>query len=1052
GTAGTTFDPFRDAVRNMLTIEMGDSNIYNSIRKVQRKLSLNGLAEIYPPFPAPDPKIRIRPLTPHPLVNPGADGRFGVAGVDDDGNGIIDDMGEILWPGSDDSPIANSVISTIPSPPSYPEDITGAGYSLVRQEYLARYDRQRMARDIYVLLYAFCGGRDDVDYRASNALLPSGGRPIYSDTHLQEMAQFAVNIVDALDPDDIITVFEYDRDLGINTTAGTGGWDLGDNAFLDDETSREIAANASGVEERAVVYGVEAQQLTFGEAMAVLCKRVADSTGTSYVNHGSTEIDDQEHRDFTFIELINVSPRVVDFATENDGWQIAVKPEDTGSGVATGSERRLTLTTAAGSVSTGTSPGFTIGTAGDGQNKDMSGNYLPSYLNVDYNWTMATINPMYTRIAPDASGSGLSLDLITTPTSTYRINQAPGSSTAQGDGTQVFNDPKYGADPAGGDLLHLVPTPSSTLDATLDAVIDDTQTIVMELRRRVNTHRTSPVLVGSVTGTHEAESQDNPWVVVDRIRVPLQVFNLAHNTDAASSPNIGTKLDQVKSKERFQPLYGGIRSDDTEAYTDDTGTQTPVGGAHIYNSLGGDNRSSPPTYSLWQPYLDREFSTSYELFTVPVHSPRDTTLNLGSRQSEDFTTASSPLLVGWYAGINRFLQPGKIIGWNATTVYQYGEEIVPSLYSGEIYRCTTAGTSGAAPPTWGGATVGDGSVTWHKIPGARANRWARLLEFFEVPAREGRHDEVSPNILDLGNLGNNDTDWPAGGIRQPGRINLNTLRHPANLAGLFDDPDVMSINPTATGLQTLASGTGYLPAWDPADTLSPTLDPFYDPLYPGRTRDWWAEFIRARDGLDPISLTYIPGIPGARPYRGLNFTAEGGSSIDHTIFRDISTADGRKLFELGSINDHYNSSLDFVSRQRLLTKLGQTTTTRSNVFIVHMQVDFFEAKEIVIATPPSPAPPITVVRIGAKLPDSPGHRGFFVVDRSRALEMLTAADLPGSRYVTGMTPPYPYTYSFNRREDDNGNGVIDAGEDVNGNGILDRFPFRSLIIHRQSIK
>lgn len=1022
GLAGAPRDPFRAAVRNTLTVEMGNPPYppMNSLRKIQRKLSMNGLTELYYPDPSAipsQPRIRVRPLTPHPssgLGNAPVAGAF-----------AIPTLPPIpITFSTNDAPL-EAYYATYPN-------------TVELQEFLARLDRQRMARDIYVMLYAFGGGRDDVDYRQTNAL-PGGGapRPLYSDTHLEEMAQFAVNVVDSLDSDDVVTVFEYDRDL--NT-----GWSLGDEATITGDDDPTVP-----VDERGVVYGVEAQQLTFGEAMAALCKRVPDEPAglPATTNHAATEYDDTAHRDFTFIELINVSPRSIDFSTQNEGWQIAVKPKDSSTGIPLGSERRLTLLTAGlPVVGTGASPGFTIGTAGDAQNLDMALTPLPSYMMVDYNWTMATPSPPpYTRIAPDPAGTGLSLDLITVPTLTYRINEAPASTTSQGDGPQVLNDPLYPTDPAGGDLLHFVPEPTLTLDETLDSFIDDTRTIEIELRRRANPHRSAPVAAG--LPTHDAESADNPWIVVDRISIPLQVFALTENTDGGSTPNIGDLLDTMKSKERFQPLYGGIRSDDTEAYTDDAWSGYTAANPHVYNSLGADNRSSPAIYSLWQPHLNREFSTGFELLTVPVHGPRDTTLSLGSRQSEDFTTTGSPLLVGWDAGINRLLRPGKNNGWSAGTAYAAGDEVIGDPYAGEIYRCTTAGTSGIAAPPWGSVVVGDGSVTWQKITGARANRWARLLEFFEVPAREGRHDEVSPYILDLGNIGNNDTDLPAGGIRQPGRVNLNTMRHPAVEAGLLDDSDVMSINPTATTVP-------YLPAWDGTDG-----------------RDWWATFIAARDQPDqlpgPTFGWYLAGVPGSRPFRGLNFSAEGGASIDHTIFRDIETGipgEGRKLFELGSLADHNGSTLDYVSRQRLLTKLGQTTTTRSNVFIVHVQVDFFAAKEL----DPSGAVPApgytgpTVVRIGAKLPDSPGHRGFFVIDRSRALEMLTPADLPKSSTcyydpVTGIASNSQYTYSFNRREDINGNGVIDmispgVSEDVNGNGILDRFPFRSLIIHRQLIK
>ena len=92
------------------------------------------------------------------------------------------------------------------------------------QEWLARYDRQRLARDIYTLLYLTGGGNDAINYATASNQPVAGVRPVYTDDQFREMAQFAVNLVDALDPDTNITVFEYDKDL-------SNGWNLDDNAY-----------------------------------------------------------------------------------------------------------------------------------------------------------------------------------------------------------------------------------------------------------------------------------------------------------------------------------------------------------------------------------------------------------------------------------------------------------------------------------------------------------------------------------------------------------------------------------------------------------------------------------------------------------------------------------------------------------------------------------------------------------------------------------------------------------------------------------------------------
>ena len=107
------------------------------------------------------------------------------------------------------------------------------------------------------------------------------------------------------------------------------------------------------------------------------------------------------------------------------------------------------------------------------------------------------------------------------------------------------------------------------------------------------------------------------------------------------------------------------------------------------------------------------------------------------------------------------------------------------------------------------------------------------------------------------------------------------------------------------------------------------------------------------------------------------------------------------------------------------------------------------------------------VRIGAKLTDTPKHRGFFVVDRTRALEQLKQLHfLEGSTFsfssinedtngngVLDDSEDVNGDNFLDQGEDTNNNGVLDYGEDLNRNGVLDKaFDFRDLILHRQVIE
>ncbi len=154
------------------------------------------------------------------------------------------------------------------------------------QEWWARYDRQRLARDIYVLLYTV-GCPDSLN--PTTTPYATGDTNMNGiDDMVEAMAQFAVNFVDQLDRDSVITKFEYDDDL-------SDGW------------------STAGADK--VAYGVEHQQLVFSEVMYI--QSDIDST-----DHATTLHDDTSdtHR-WLHIELRNASPFPVDMKEET--WRIA---------------------------------------------------------------------------------------------------------------------------------------------------------------------------------------------------------------------------------------------------------------------------------------------------------------------------------------------------------------------------------------------------------------------------------------------------------------------------------------------------------------------------------------------------------------------------------------------------------------------------------------------------------------------------------------------------------------------------------------------------------
>ncbi len=289
------------------------------------------------------------------------------------------------------------------------------------------------------------------------------------------------------------------------------------------------------------------------------------------------------------------------------------------------------------------------------------------------------------------------------------------------------------------------------------------------------------------------------------------------------------------------------------------------------------------------------------------------------------------------------------------------------------------------------------------------NRWYRLFEFLEVPDRSHQHPQMTgagtpmrPGyVTNLGNrLGTpGQTLSPETFYRRPGRIQLNTLRNPEVLGGLLDDFEVARLN--------LVNPTVHLPD----QTLS-------------SNRDWWVQFVQARDGIDPISGAILPGLPSSKPFRPMSYSAEGVNSLQSTILRTLPLDSGaskpRTLFELGNQNQQVDHSVKY----RMLEKVSNNSTTRSNVFLIFVQVDFFQAVNVTDSGTGQ-----MVVRVGAKLSDSPGYRSFFVVDRSKSKYLLNQQqqDFPQSftDQVDGQTK---FNYSFNQD-----------------------FDYHQLILHRQTI-
>ena len=982
-------DPFRPVLRRLLTMELGETGDFP---KAER-LAINGVLDVQrrPDVVANEYTDRLvfRTPTPHP-------------------GSTLDSLSVSAW----------RQTNYPTSMPAYPP----ADDNPQAQEWWARYDRQCMARDIYVLLYTLAGldpedrngngtldaGEDqngngvldNFNYASDSNARSGGARPLHTDAQLREMAQFAVNLVDNLDRDNVITKFEYDKDL-------SNGWNLDDDPFSWTGESQPLVRGASAYDasypedgdERGVIYGMEAQQLAFNEALVIKADRVVDDAMASpptMADHEGTEYDDTKDRYFTYIELRNASPFDVDF---NNGafaansvfsgvWQIeaipvqdAVNSETFDNAV----KRRRRLTLRNGSITSGGL--FTILSTGDGNTSvDSSGDRRPSYFRVDPNWSTTTGTPSYVQIVPKTVGVNPQLDLIPTPNTTsdlsnesdFRLAKSPdpgSTSPAQelwlfGDGVRVNAIGEFvkggivGAEDVNG---------NNAIDAGEDVdgsgSLEDrpTSELTFVLRRRLHPWRRPPVeqdTTGANASTHAEQSQDNPWIEVDRIGLQIDFTDSSPDV-TGNDPDItsysgdqsvvrsftitkdeeGTSyqgdLTALTSRERYQPLRRT------------TATGSPQGGGDDQwkaNSLGRENVVTPNPFTLWQPHFDRSFSSAGELLSVPLTELR--TLNRWFSRSQENPGEQFRASERALTAEAKFLAPQ----------YVYGQDGKPG-----VANVDDDGVNGTDDP---GEYLYTGSDDLNLA--VVNNRWYRLFDFVEVPTRTHRQ------------LGD-----PLALTRVPGKINLNTMRHPEVLAALLDDDDVITID---SDVDQNNGNDEFL-----ADTLEGVTN-----------RDWWRKLIEARDGvrllstpsdtfLDPVTSAILPGVAGSRPFHGLNFLPPAGNEeqtrnlLDHTSMRLFPVSSGatatRLLFELGTENQHTGVStppVDYYTRHRLLSKIWSNVTTRSNVFYAFITIRSFEAVEV---TPDPAKPDVKVVRVGGELKDAAGdyivnQRGFFVIDRS----------------------------------------------------------------------
>jgi hypothetical protein len=939
GKPYTPTDPFRPQVRRMLTVEAGEQRDLSG----QLPLSINHLLDVERTNETPDPTtqpaqflrymrragLRFRTLTEHPSARA-------------EGDDVLD-----LTSVPNYDPAAR-----IPFPPQTVAD----------REFWARRDRQQLARDIYVLLYTVGGAQRDAanamkiaDYRRPNDPLATPGTPtaLYSHQQLREMAQFAVNLVDAMDPDDVITKFEYDKNLGADLNDPTrGGWNLDDDPYTIDpnetplpETDNDFAVvtdrgrHREDGFNRGVVYGVESQQLAISEVLAV---GLDPQPGA--MDHASTLYDDSAGRRHLFIELQNMQPLPADLATEkaidmnSATWRIVrydrTDLNDPLGGVGNANRPFRALAFLGNSpVSQQVVPGqrYTIASAADNT-------IVSSDLFVDYD-----MDGTYDVIAPNVNGAA-----------------PPGPNTNPNDANAPELKPRTNLDlihpdHAGGWYMvdengTQIGTAGAFIDQLKDYAGNDPQVDLhggdfralgrpgfdLVLQRRANTNLPS-LNHGLVPG-----EDPNPWVDVDVFRV--QFLDLAFQmTDQA--PEVQNHLNNLTSDERREPL--------------DDATRARFGGNPAdfrFNSLTAGNNSTGSGFNRWQAHFDRDFANLGELLSVPLVGPGKLTSTIGRINS-------SPTLQALPPGATAF-EPEALVA--AAAKFLRPDFPNDTNQSDLVNR-------------------------------ARDNRWYRLFQFLEVPSRVHR---MLGNYVSLSRI--------------PGKVNLNTIRHWEVYAGLVDNPTVMDRMPkpdVPNGINVAGRITLDRTRDENNSFPSSPRDRWIEYL---RERD--GDYVNGYDPQagQPRRML-VPGMPRSNPfhspgYRGPSYEAtRKDDAFETTMFRTLtpdrvdtggnSAETNRNWLELGNANQHTTpDGTALMHQHQILAKMLGNTTTVSNTFVVFASAAYFEAVEHKVNNVGT-----GLYRIGSRIDidtadgkskTNPGwqQRSVFIIDRTDAFKAFD----PGS--------------------------------------------------------
>ncbi len=946
-------------------------------------------------------------------------------GVDDDGNGVIDENGEkrpidptetfgaIPTYSSDGSPLPNAsqpqgnfsgaasatTTPVVTAPAASSADAT----KWYKWPYAAQNGlqaRQLTARYIYVLSMLLCNRDVSVPTSATTlrwqAILGTTAAPTNDDI-ARYLAQWAVNVVDFMDRDSIMTPFEYDTD-----PFTAAGW------RVDGDISAASADNSAAY--RGLVWGCERPELLITETLAFHDRRTED-LNTELNGHLTTEASPNNDNDFDqklkpigslFFELFNpnmseasapvsgefysgtVGNLGVNIADHRGGtptWRIIIvdpmsangsnDPDDPTAAnrptiqrsiyftdisalnmanIVDDTERFYPNATSSSSIAPilpgrymvvgpGDAPvsGEYITKIGTSSTTDFRSITLKPNANPE---TQNQFNISHNRNASNDLPTGVpNIDnptavVINTPQH-LNISEPYDNYAAKGSGLGTYNEATGGyATPA---------------DAPFDTAneLKNTGTTfnyrVLYLQRLAN-----PLLAyNAVT---------NPYLTVDSMPVDLTAFNGVTDFAANKDPSDNGSLTNVY----FETRERG----DTNAASQEKNLwkqeQLTKSNAKLRNSAGGNIVTTGPIFKLKLThsfgYINAQFSNSTNPDAIP------------STPTGDLTTSTFPWL-----------------NWNNRPYASAAElMLVPTLSSSRLLAYSPA-SPGLYYNYVTGAVDPYSPTSISQIP------YPHLPNFFNS----------SPSST-------------------PGGPELHRIFDYLTVPSLFADASIQA-NPTnAEVAGDPALGAAYQHPFHPPFNWIPNyrepgkinLNTIYDEKVfqglmnhlGGSTEPTWNEFFQSRqaDGTSTLFENSTPPLPTelSRPFRSslsgtlVPITAGTDLEVDPSILRvrtkTITTT--KSLFEQQSTTNQYdNTDRNPFFRYQGLSRLGNLVTTRSNVYSIWITVGYFEViPQAVDALHPDG------YQLGQELGSDTGeierHRSFYIIDRSLPVGFIRGED------------------------------------------------------------